>query len=211
MTRLVDSTNVTASQQMHVPYVLLADFDFVSGHLRLCSWDRPYSFGGNTYLAAGSLAGIGEVTEGNGINSEQLEFTISGVDNSVLTTVLAEKYHGRDAILYLGYLNPVTYDLAATPEILWEGFMDTMSIKTDVNVSTVRLVCENRLLLWNKASEWKYTDEHQRLINASDTFFNLVSSIVNKTITWAGQAANLGSLPKTFRPPISPPPKKQLP
>jgi hypothetical protein len=186
MTRLTDSANVTASQQPHVSYVLFGDFDFVSGHVRVSSWDRQYTFGGNTYLPFGTLVSVGDVTENSGIQSDQLQFTLSGVDNSLLTTVLAEKYHGRDATLYFGYLDS-NYNLVTTPEILWEGIMDTMAIKTGANTSTILLTCENRLILWNKNCGWLYTDEHQRIRDSTDLFFNQSAALVNKTIHWGSQ------------------------
>lgn len=203
MTRLTDSTNVTASQQPHVPYALFADFDFVSGHVYVSSWDRSFTFGGHTYLALGSLGGVDEVTESSGIQSDKLEFTLSGVDNSLLTTVLSEKYHGRDATLYLGYLDATTSNLVTTPEILWEGLMDTMSIKTGTNTSSVRLVCENRLLLWNKKPGWMYTDEHQRMRDSTDLFFNQASTLGNKPVVWGG--VNLRQYYDYDKIPYSPP------
>lgn len=201
MTRFTDAANVTASQQPHVPYAIFADLDFASGHVYLSSWDRPYTFGGNTYQALGKLGNVGEVTESAAIQSEKLQLTLTGVDNSLLTTVLAEKYHNRDATLYLGYLDS-NYNLVTTPEILWEGLMDVMSIKTSTNTSTVNLICENRLLLWNRNAGWMYTDEHQRMRDSTDVFFNQVAAIANKIISWGSEVLNPNH-PTPFTPPLN--------
>lgn len=186
MTRFALTANQDATELAHVPYVLFAEFDFASGFVRVNSGDRTLTNDGNSYGALGTLGGISSVRENGNLSPEKLEFQLSGVDSSLLTTTLTENYHGRDARLWVGYLNPETYQLVTTPQILWEGFMDVMTIRTEQNSSIISLVCENRLIRWNDAADWLYTHEHQRLFDASDSFFNQVALLPNKEIKWRG-------------------------
>ena len=127
MTRFAAPENEGASELSHIPYVMFSDFDFPSGHVRLNSAAREYTFGSQTYTPAGKLAAIGPVKESADLSPDKLEFTLSGVDNSLILTVLGEKYHGRSASLYVGYLD-ANGGLVATPHLLWEGRMDVMAI-----------------------------------------------------------------------------------
>ena len=192
MTRFAATENETASGRPHVPYVLFAEFDFSSGFVRLNSSNRSMTHESNTYLGGGRLVGIGAVRENGNLNPEKLDFQLSGVDNSYITTVLTEDYHGRDARLWVGYLNADTFELVATPQILWEGFMDVLTIRTEAGGSTISLTCENRLILWNKSAGWLYTDEHQKLFDANDDFLLLVPTIANKEVRWGGGTVDVG-------------------
>lgn len=192
MTRFAATENADAVALPHVPYVLFVDLDFASGHVRLNSCDRSFTFGSNTYEAIGKLGGIGPVNESAALNPDKLEFTLAGVDNALISTVITEKYHGRSATLYVGYCDE-EWTLLADPEVLWEGRMDTMAVRAEQNGAAIKLVCENRLIIWNLASGWRYTNEHQQLLFSGDTFFDRLASLMNKILRWGD--ARTGELP----------------
>lgn len=194
MTRFAAAAMTTAAEQPHVPYVMFADLDFLSGHLRLNSSDRALEFGGNVYLGGGELVGIGEVVESAALNPEKISLSLSGVDNSLISKVLTESYHGRSAVLYVAYIG-TEGSLVSTPEMLWEGRMDSLGIRTDQGSSEIELVCESRLVLWNEATELLYTNEHQGLLTASapDDFFNRVVELMDKVVKWGGAMVATGT------------------
>jgi len=101
--------------------------------------------------------------------------------------VLTEKYHNRDAALYIGWLDS-NNTLIDTPYLMWEGFMDSMQIHSDEQSSSISLTCETRLLLMGKSAGWMYTDVHQKQFKAGDSFFNLVASLANKIVNWGSAA-----------------------
>lgn len=195
MTRFAAAEMTSAAEQPHVPYVLFGDLDFLSGHVRLNTSDSDIAFGGNTYLG-GRLIGIGEVVESAALNPEKISMSLSGVENSLITTALTESYHGRSATLYVAYLGS-DGALVATPSVLWEGRMDTMDINTGPNTSEITLTCESRLVLWNEATELLYTHEHQGLLAAAlpDDFFVRVVELADKVVRWGGATVNHGFTP----------------
>jgi hypothetical protein len=182
MTRFSASENEDAASGVHVAYVLFADFDFASGNVRLCTFSRDLTFGGFTYTAVGKLANIGPVRESADLSPDKLEFTLAG-DTAALALALTEQYHGRDAMLHIGFLD-ASDQLVATPHLLWEGRMDTMGIRSQKNGSVISLVCENRLVLWNRASGWLLTDEHQEELAPGDRILDLVHTLMNKVVKW---------------------------
>lgn len=200
MTRLTASENRTASAAAVVPYVCFAAFDFPSGVVRLNSSERSYTFSSNTYLGAGSLAGVSAVKESADGGPDKMEFTLSGVDNSLIVTTLTEKYHGRSVEFYVGYVDQNT-DLVATPHLLWEGRMETMAIRTGVNTSVIRLVAQNRNIIWSKTAGWLYTHEHQQLLTAlgTDLFFDQVNNMQDKVVRWGSNLVPTGSIRGNLR------------
>lgn len=187
MTRFADATMETAGEQSHVPYVLFVELDFSSGFVRVNSADRSFTHEGNVYEAIGKLGGISSVRENGNLNPEKIEYTLSGVDSSLLTTTITENYHYRDARLWVAYVDPVTCALLHTPRLLREDRMDVMTIRTETNSSTISLSCENSLIRWNDTSGWMYTHEHQRVFDDTDDFFNQVALIANKIVRWRGE------------------------
>jgi hypothetical protein len=191
MTRFALTANATASALPHVAYVLFAEFDFASGFIRLNSGDRPYVNGGNTYQPFGSLASIGSVKENGELIPESLEFTLPGVDPALITTALTENFVGRSVTLWVGLLDD-DLQLVTTPQILWQGLMDQMNIQREKDTATIQLICENRLVRWQKANGMLYTHEHQRLIDATDDILSFVALMVNRVLKWGGWPTHVG-------------------
>jgi hypothetical protein len=185
MSRFALTANADATALDHVPYVLLCDLNFASGVIRLNSADRSYTHAGNAYQPFGQLASIGSVKENGELVPESLEFVLPGVDGSLITTTLTENYVGRAVTLWVAYLDD-NLQFVATPQIIWEGLMDQMNIQRDEKKATIQLVCESRLIRWNRPAGWLYTHEHQRLIDSTDDFLNFVALMVNRVLKWGG-------------------------
>jgi len=190
MSRL-STTNAAAAAGTSLAYAYFADFDFVSGHLRLTSWDSDITWGGNTYISIGKLQSVPDIAETTDLVPQALQYTLTATDPGAppLSTTLTEKYHNRSALLYVGWLDQQTLQLKDTPQLLHEGVMDTMPLESGRNSSSVSLVVESRLILWNVASGWMYTDDHQRQFSPSDNFLNLVNTLTNKVAKWGPGAA----------------------
>jgi len=186
MTRFAAAENEAAVEGAHVPYVVFVEFDFPSGIIRLCSSDRSYSVSGQTYTALGSFGSISGVKESSDGTPDKLEFILAGVPNNLALTT--EKYHGRSVAVHIGFVD-VNGDLVATPHMnLWEGRMDTIASRSEEGGSSIVVTCEQRLIMWNQASGWLYSHEHQGLLSAvaNDKFFDKVAELANKTVRWGG-------------------------
>jgi hypothetical protein len=68
-----------------------------------------------------------------------------------------------------------------------------LTIKSSANSSQINLAAENRLILWDQSAGWLYTQEHQRLIDATDNFFDQVNSLATKAVVWGYQ--NVPTMP----------------
>lgn len=194
MTRWVSATNETAAAQPAAYLVVLAAFDFSSGMVRIHDGAGSLSFSGNTYLGIGSFGSIELIEENIDTVARGVRCTLSGVDSSFVTSAMAETYQGRSATFWLGML---TEQLAFvdTPEEIWSGRMDTMTVSYGQNTASIQLNCEHRLRREPLVS--RYTDADQRLAYAGDRFFDLLPKIPQFKASW-------GDKPNSYADPVYP-------
>jgi len=182
MTRL-SVENAAVANSVHFPYALLGYFDFAEGAVCANTSDRDYDFDGNTYRGLSEIVSISDIEENSDGTPAGLVFGLNGVDPTLTEYVLAQDYHRRDVRLYLAFLTE-QLQFAHTPYLLWEGYMDTMSTKSGRNTDTISLSAENRLIMFNRAKDWQYTDAHQRLFDSTDQIFDQVNGLANKVVMW---------------------------
>lgn len=190
MTRFALPDNTAATELPHVPYVLLAEFDFPSGFVRLNSSDRNFTHNGQTFTGLGHLAGLENIKDSGNLVPEKLEFKLS-FDQALITTAQTENFHRRPMTLWLGLLDE-NYQFVETPEEIWGGYMENMPIRAEKNVAVLALTCQNELVMWDETAGWLYSDEHQQLHVAGDVFFNQVATLPNKEIRWGGSFVGTG-------------------
>jgi hypothetical protein len=174
---------------------VMVDLDFASGHVRAHDGIGPIEFGGNTYSGVGTFGSIDAVDEDSEIIAKPLKLTLSGVDASMIEIATAGDYQGRVATIYLGFCRESTNTLVADPEVAWEGYMDTMSVRLGKE-SFIELNCEHRLRREPRIA--RYTSADQQLAYPGDLFFDLVPKIPGYVGAWGA---------RTVRVPYVPPPQ----
>lgn len=189
MTRWVSNTNETQAAKAATYLVTLCELAFDSGTIRVHDGAGPLAFGGNTYLGIGTYGSFDIVDENIDNVARGLRLTLSGVESGLVSTVMTEPYQGRTVTLYLGLLaEDMTF--VATPEELWSGRIDTMSISLDQNTATISVACEYRLR--KEPVIARYTDTDQRLAYAGDRFFDLTQKIPQFKSAWGDKANSYG-------------------
>jgi hypothetical protein len=189
VTRWTSATNQTEAAKPAIYLVTLCDLAFDSGTIRVHDGVGPLSFGGNTYLGVGSYGAFDIVDEGIDNIARGVRLTLSGVEPSLISTVMTETYQGRTVTLYLGILaEDLTF--VATPEELWSGRIDTMKITLDQSVASISVSCEYRLR--KEPVIARYTDTDQRLAYSGDRFFDLTQKIPQFKATWGDKPSSYG-------------------
>ena len=62
--------------------------------------------------------------------------------------------------------------------------MNVMTIEDSGETSVISLTVESKLIRLEKASNWRYTEGSHKARYSSDTFFNYVSDLQDKTLVW---------------------------
>lgn len=192
MTRVASTTNATELAKPNIRIFVAVDLDFASGHVRAHDGVGTITFGGNTYDGIGHFGGIDIAEESISVVAKPVTLTISGVDSSLVATAITEQYQGRTATIYLGLLDLDAQQLLDTPETLWEGRMDVMTVQLGQESGSIKLNCEHRLRREPRIA--RYTDADQQLAYSGDVFFNLIGKIQSFKGTWGAKGvANDGA------------------
>lgn len=177
-----------AAERRNVVVAVFVDLDIPGDHLRLHNMLPRIVWGGNTWTGVGLLGTIEAVSETIEVLAQPLKLSLSGVEPSVVADIMNTLYHGSAVSLYVGLLDPDTYDLIDTPERVWEGFIDVMWIDVSEEQTVVRVDCEHRLRRQPPTS--RYTDEDQRQFYPTDRFFDKLHLIPGYRGSWGSRDTN---------------------
>jgi hypothetical protein len=178
MTRTVPSALLTALSQPEVYPFYAVEMMFDSAPVRFWTGYGDRAIGADTYLGAGTLMGISGLEEVNDLSAKNINLTLSGVPQSLVSLALQEPYQRRACKVYFG-----TTD-TTTPIEVFSGLMNTMSIEDSGSSSVITLTVESKLIRLDKAANWRYTEANHKSRHAGDTFFSYVADLQDKDILW---------------------------
>ncbi|MGQ3674247.1 DUF2163 domain-containing protein [Xanthobacter sp. TB0139] len=147
--RAFDSETLALLASGRMVTAALIQFDFGTGTYGFWSGAGRLEFAGLTYLGAGGLIGIEDVTAVGSLESASLTLTLTAIANTALTPdtlagIEAEHYHGRPVTLRRAYTHPETRALVAV-ERLWRGYVSQITHDETIGGEAVLAVtCESR-------------------------------------------------------------------
>jgi hypothetical protein len=194
VTWFASPTNETESLKEGTMGVLAVDFDFPSGHARFWTGIGDLTIAGVSYTGIGALGSAEPATENATLVAERKTYKLTGVDPALVLESDIDGSTGRDIVEYLLFLDVVTKQLVATPEINWEGFIDSFR-RVDGAQPIIEVAAEWRGVILDKADGWRYTDQHQQAWFPGDTGFDQMIAIQNKSVLWGGKRTVVGQKP----------------
>lgn len=186
MTRDITSATNNASQDEVIRPITLIRLDYESGVVTASSADRDFDYSGETYVGLGNLGTISKIEEAAEVRAMGVTCTLTGIPSDFISAALGENYQGRDARIYLGFLDS-NYSLIADPLLVFQGRMDTQDIRLGKD-ATVSVNIESRLVDWERPRVRRYTNEDQQNKYPGDKGLEFVSQMVEKEIVWPGPA-----------------------
>lgn len=214
MSRIVSGDNAAEADKPSVYMVVLAELDFSSGVVRVHDGVGELTFAGllrmedgdnlqtevpenisleaaaETFYGVGKFGGIDIVDESIEVIARSITLTLSGVDSSLVSTTMTENYQNRSVVIYLGFLNQTDGTFIDTPEVVWEGRMNQMSLNLAKGIADIKLTCEYRLRREPRIG--RFTDEDQKIFFPNDQFFDLVYAIPGFISQWGNRDASYG-------------------
>lgn len=180
----IDSKIVNRLGADHQQLFFAVKAEFDTSTIYLWTGTDDLTLGGQTYLGAGSLLQISNITESTDLKSEGVTLILSGMDATVLNLALSENYQNRNIEIFMGYLMGGSNEVAGTLT-LFAGRMSNMSISDTPEGSQIVIDAENRLLDFERPCNFRYTKESQAFLHGTDdTGFNRVQSLQDKEIVW---------------------------
>ena len=160
-----------------------------SSYLYLWNGIGDLSYAGKTYIGAGNLLSISAISESVDLKAAGITVMLSGISDPLLSKAQDEDYQGRELIVRLGGFD-ASGNIITSPEIVFAGFMDTMTIKDGGDTATIAVTAENKLIEFEKTRVRRYTDNEQRIEHPNDDGLEYVSQIQEKEIVWGDKDAN---------------------
>ena len=171
----------TALASPAVDLAVLVEMAF-SPVLYLATSAVPIVWGGNTYLAAGSLGAIEDLRDSAG-DSQGVKFAISGIPTESIALVLGTSARNKRCILRLAILNA---DTKAIEDVSTLGtfLLDQMSINEAGATSTISVTAHPMARVFGRPKPLRYTDGDQQLVSPGDRCLEFISSQATHQDVW---------------------------
>lgn len=166
---------------------LFLEANFPSGYVRVHDGVGGITFQSNTYTGVGQFGGVEVVEEAAGAVATSLDFTLSGIDSTLLSYALAKGYRGRSVYLWTAFYDPSTGAIAGTGQKVWGGFIENIQVKDETGLGLIIMTSSNWLSRLKRPRNTYYTDQQQRALYAGDTGFGQVAIIQDKPLPWGSQ------------------------
>ena len=138
-------------ERMHMCH--LVDFDFSSA-VYLTTHVRSLDWGGNTYLATGSLLSIEAVSESVSFDVGMLAVSLSGVDQANISAALSENFIGKTVNVYLALLDEDGV-IIPDPLKIYGGTIDGFKVSESIGAAGRG----TSVVRWEVASQWRNFDK----------------------------------------------------
>lgn len=165
------------------PFVLL-EAEFTSGTIRVWTGLGDLTWNAQTWDGIGTLLDITPIDESDEVKAQGITLRLKGVSPADLARVLLELRSGRPGILRLGAFDSAGA-IIASPKIIFRGRLDLAEINDEnLEEPVIELGYEHELIDLERPREWRFTDEHQKLLFPGDTGLRYIASLQDKEIIW---------------------------
>jgi hypothetical protein len=172
--------------------IFLVDLVFDTNPVYLWNGIGDLSYNSQTYIGAGDLLNIGQLSENAELAANGITVSLAGANQQLLQKARDEDYQGRELILRLGAFDD-NGDLVSSPVILFSGFMDVMKVDDSGDAASIGVSAENKLIAFERTKIRRYTNEDQKIDYPNDKGFEFISKIQEMDIIWGRAGGNMAS------------------
>ena len=181
--RNIDATTLAALGQKDVRMIALVKMEFRGYPVTLfTTYNDDIVFGGETYVATGSLGSISPVQEKNDLTPSDYTITLNGQDTDVAVRALNAPQLNNPVTVWLQTLDE-DYRPQGEPYIYFKGLTDTVEVSHGKE-SVIAVGIRDRLSDWQNPRMSRYTDAEQRILYPDDKGFEYVTEISSREVEW---------------------------
>lgn len=162
-------------------------FDLGSGLYGFWTGLGPFTYGGVTYVGAGSLIAVDGVRQTSDLSSVQVVARLTAIENTdltpdVLATIEQEVYHQRPCTISTAYFNAETYELLSV-EVEYRGYIDRLVHAESVGGEAVlEAHLESRFRDHQRSGYRVRSDADQRRIHPTDNGLRHVTKVATEKV-----------------------------
>jgi len=189
MTRTLTAAMVTAAQADSGDIFHLISLAFSGGTIFLTTATHNIVFDGDTYSAVGGHLGFEAVQESRDLTGQSVRLTLDGVDQTIISPLLAQNYIGRTAKVFQGHMDSAGA-VIVDPVLLFEGLLNssfTVTESRDPDSSgtvVVRTTVLSPLVSFRQQRGIRATLASHQHHFSGDTFFKHISTISARKVFW---------------------------
>ena len=183
MSRTITPAVIAELASGQVRPAIFFEAQFPSGFLRLWSGLGSITWGGQTWVGAGTLMGIGAIEESADVVATGTTISLSGIPTDLVSLCLADARQGMPGKVWIGFMSAAGA-VIADPILAFAGRLDVPSIMDGAERCEIQITYESRLIDLNRSREWRYTHESQQQFSAGDRGFEYVSALQDKELRW---------------------------
>ncbi len=172
--------------------VFLIKLDFSSGSLYLSTGSRDLDWDSQTWTAIGGGLQIGGIEESGDLKGQGIDIVLSGVDLSIISTLLSQKYRGRTIQVWQAILDQST-GLVLDAIDLFDGLqLDSYTVEEKITrgaplTAIIRTRGRHRLAAKEFRGIRANVHGHQQYYT-DDTFYAHTASLGNRKLYWGTTA-----------------------
>lgn len=180
--RDIDNPNAVALDGETIRYIFLVDLQLDNSPIAFNSAPRSIAWNSKTFVGAGNLGSVGNISESTDLDPASCSVTLSGVNETLLSALLSENYVNRPGIIHAVMINANDQFIGA-PFEWFSGVIDDLRI-TKGNRSRIDVRLIDELALWTRPKVMRYTHQAQQAKHPGDKGFEFVESIATREIIW---------------------------
>lgn len=174
-----DFINALTAEEIKPFYAVQLELD--DGPLRLWTGYGNATINSNMFLGAGNLLGFSGFEEVNDLSAKSITITLDGLDEAILSLALSTPIRNRKVRVYFGVIDGSgTFHSVE----IFTGRANKIPFEDNGETGTVQLEVDSKLVILEKASNWRYTHESHQSRHPGDTFFSFVADLQDKDIIW---------------------------
>ena len=187
MARSITTAFNTAIKSKVVRPIFACELAFSTGTLYFWNGygDITMTAGGssNTFTGLGDLISVSPIGESDQVEAIGASLSLTGIKSSLISAALSALYTNRNASIYLGLFD-TNKSVVSDVYTLFKGKMDIMKIDEGSETASITLNIENRLIVFDRPKERRFTHEDQQNRFAGDLGFEFVPDLQDKEIIW---------------------------
>jgi len=137
----------------------------------------------NTFTGLGDLISVSPIGESDQVEAIGASLSLTGIKSSLISAALSALYTNRNASIYLGLFD-TNKSVVSDVYTLFKGKMDIMKIDEGSETASITLNIENRLIVFDRPKERRFTHEDQQNRFTGDLGFEFVPDLQDKEIIW---------------------------
>jgi hypothetical protein len=176
-------------EDRQIPVLYLIKLELADGTVYFTNWSQSIEWDGQVWSSTNITPNVSTMEESSNLESQALNISLSPVSPAMLSLALENpsNYRGLPCSIYMSVLDD-NFRPLGDPMLRWYGYMDTMSISTDVTedgvTGSVNLKCETGMHALRRLKTYRMNNAQQQIRVPGDKGFEYVERLIAEPMTW---------------------------